>query len=446
MSTQPTTRSRRRPRAVASCAAAIILSLGLLATATACTSTSRTTAAVEVGDSPGSSSNRGSSPLTTRSIHRATSSTSPRKGHFSDPYPLSGSVTAGGPKQLVFSGTFSEILTCRGILRPGCFTASDIAVAFNSNLQQQMRKAGVSPRGTKAHHIYRNANGSWDMVFASEIDRGNTRWNVIFHAHADHSTSKTVPTHWTGDSVLVGSLSKSDAANYDGKLVRDGGHLYLVYEGALATKPQIYGVVAQPMLSPSRPARQHPITLLAPSRSDGGLNSENRFSPAQKSGFKIVETGNIVKVNGKYVMVYAVGAFDRPDYKIGVAYSDSLIPAHHGQYRKVTMQDTDGIWGQRGHQEVRYLLQSQKKNWPNYAAAAVQAPGVGSLITQNGHWYLFFAGYSTTEKPSTETGKFTASHRQPYYMPIDLALPLHESVAAATPKQLAAWITPTRQS
>ena len=126
-------------------------------------------------------------------------------------------------------------------------------------------------------------------------------------------------------------------------------------------------------------------------------------------GFRLVEVGNIIKVDGKYLMLYSVGSYKSPVYKIGVAWSGTFLPPHGATYRKVTMPDPKGVWGSRSEQEVDYLLQSRLPNWPNCAGDTVRAPGVGSLVECDGNWYLFFAGYGPKEKPSGPSHTFNAS-------------------------------------
>jgi hypothetical protein len=383
----------------------------------------------------------GTSRATPSGIQRATTAGSARDGHFSDPYPLSGSTSAGGPPTLTFTGTFDEIITCTQPVRPGCFTPSDITVAFDPGLQARIDTAGSAVHSTKAHHVYHRGDGSWDMVLTSEITKAGQTWNVIFHARPTTATSDPVPRAWTVDTVLSGALDHPGAADYDGKLYDDGpGGLYLVYSGALSSDPPVFGVVAERLLDAAHPSSDPPVTLLAPDTGDRALNSENRFGVDQQGGFKLTETGNITKLGDKYVMVYAVGAFDRPDYKIGIAWSDTLLPTATAGWRKIRLPDPTGVWGQPGRDEVRYLLQAQLPGWPGYVAADVRAPGVGSLVQADDRWYLFFAGYCPDE-PLGADGTYAAAHRQPYYVPVTVDVPATPTVTAATDAQLASWIT-----
>ncbi|GHJ41538.1 hypothetical protein [Streptomyces sp. TS71-3] len=365
-------------------------------------------------------------------------------GYFSDPYPLDTSSTSS----VAFSGTFKEIITCKGGVTSGCFSPAPISVAFDAALAARVKEHGLDVRSTKAHHITRMSDGHWEMVLSSEVvPHGRPRsdhWNLIMHAHpAQQTGTDTAPEHWVADSVLVGSLDHSEPANYDGKYFEDGGRLYLLYSKSISTDPTRFGIGAQRLDTPSRPADSEPVMLLDPSPSGAaGLASENYFGVGQKNGFRLVETGNVFKIDGKYVMVYSVGSYQRPTYKIGVAYSDTFLPGDGGTYRKIHRTDAKGVWGRPGADEVDYLLQAQKPSWPHYVRDQVQAPGVGSLIENDHTWYLFFAGYDPSEKPQGDDQTFAASHRAPYFLPVHVRISDDTSVAQASDRELASWIAP----
>ncbi|MFT4085354.1 MAG: hypothetical protein QM638_22465 [Nocardioides sp.] len=372
-------------------------------------------------------------------ISRATSSESTRQGHFSDPYPLQ----TPSSSRLAFSGTFEETITCTGRIRPGCFKPASLHVGLTTALRARISAHGLTVLATKAHHITRTAHG-WQMVVtASVAPKGSGRsgrWNLIMHAHPRRQTA-AAPRSWVVDSLLVGSLAHRTAATYDGKYVQDGGRLYLLYSRALSTSPTRFGIAALRMRTPAEPADTKPVTLLRPAPGRG-LNSENYVGAAAGGGMRLVETGNVFKIHGVYVMSYSVGSYRRPAYKIGLAYSSTFLPAHGRTYRKVHLTDTDGVWGRAGANEVDYLLQSQKSRWPHYARSSVKAPGVGSLARQRGRWYLFFAGYDPAEKHDGENHTFTASHRQPYYLRVRVRIPKHARVAKASDRALRSWVRP----
>ena len=209
-------------------------------------------------------------------------------------------------------------------------------------------------------------------------------------------------TSWAVDGELVGSIPKVgqkaaeivyDYANYAGKLVQDqpGEPIYLVYVGQLSGESN--GIVAQPMLNAyTADTSNPPITLLSPKPV---FNSEYRDGT---SGLQLIETGNIVKVNQTWALLYTVGDYQTNDYKIGIAYSDALT----GPFKKVLAQDINDVWGDSVHtgaalnNEIVYLLQNQKPNWFNFTSQ-VEAPGVPTILSEpvGGQvlYFLTFAGY-----------------------------------------------------
>lgn len=367
-----------------------------------------------------------------------------RDGHFADPYPIRRTTSAVPP---TLAGTFKELLTCTGPLRARCYRPSAIHVSLDGSLLGRLRREGLRLDSTKAHHPFQLPDGSWHMVFTVEVSDPSRpkdkHWNVIVHGRpVGAATVGGVPTRWVGDSVLAGSLTRRGEGNYNGKYFEASGHLYLLYQKQISSSPKRFGIVAQRLRSPHKRADVHAVTLLQPTTARGGFASENYFGPDQSSNFKLVETANITKINGKYVMVYSVGAFNRPDYKIGLAYSDTFLPRHGATYRRILTTDATGVWGEPGHAEVRYLLQSEKPAWPNYAAGAVQAPGVGSIVPTGKTWSLFLAGYDPSEHPEGPKHTFTASHRRTFFLPLEVTVPADRSVAEATDRELATWIKP----
>jgi hypothetical protein len=207
------------------------------------------------------------------------------------------------------------------------------------------------------------------------------------------------------------------------------------------------GIVAQQMESPKKLAAGAPTVLLAPSNGNGGFNSEyfHTIPPAGDS-FKLIETGNITKIADKYVMTYSAGDFEQRDYKTGLAFSDTFLPENGGQYRKILQEDTAGVWGQPEHLEVRYLLQSQKAEWPNYVADQVIGPGVPSIVQEpTGRFLLFFDGFQPGDTPAAKSDSnpldIAPMERRPFYLPLYVNVPETGSVSAATDRELASWIT-----
>ncbi|KAH8746766.1 hypothetical protein F5883DRAFT_653867 [Diaporthe sp. PMI_573] len=126
------------------------------------------------------------------------------------------------------------------------------------------------------------------------------------------------------------------------------GKLYLVYQKQISKPPKRDGVFAWPLKDPITLATDNATLLLGP---DEGLNSENYHNHSDNT-FKLIETGNIRAINGKFLMAYSVGAYNRPTYKLAVAYSDTFLPKNGQQYRKVMKENPDELWGSKSQKEV----------------------------------------------------------------------------------------------
>lgn len=313
-----------------------------------------------------------------------------QEGYFSDPYPIHFAPKIQDSEPLTFSGTTQNLLICPGAVRPECFRKTKIEVNYDA-LKQQAHEVNTKIASIAAIHPYQNQRGEWDMVLAVKVEsqvvdtntnaKRDQAWTVIAHATPiDHS--RPVPTSWKADKLLVGSFTTNQDANYNGRYFEDDGKLCLIYSKRLSapTEPARDGIVAQLMQSPTELANEPPVTLLRPNEGADSLNSELYFE--NEADFKLVETGNITKINGKYAMAYSVGAYNKTNYKLGIAWSDTFLPRSSSFYRKVLVPDPGGVWGNR-KPEVKYLLQSQKPNWPNYVAGKVVAPGVPSIEDKN---------------------------------------------------------------
>ncbi|MFT4510451.1 hypothetical protein [Caballeronia sp. 15711] len=374
-------------------------------------------------------------------------------GYFGDPYPIHSSQPSATAPQS-YSGTTTQVLQCTPPITPGCFTSADLQFKYDSSLTSAVSAAGNAFGDTINHNIYQTLDGVWHMVitlYVHPLGAQNPHWTVIAHASpADNTPASTPPSSWIVDKLLVGSLATSDFANYDGKYFEDGNTLYLVYSKRLVSSPVEYdGIVAQAMTSATAPASSDPVTLLAPDRGAASLNSEYfHTKPPAGDTFKLIETGNITKINGKYVMAYSAGDYQQISYKSGVAYSDTFLPQPGQSYRKVYQQDTAGVWGQPNHPEVRYLLQSQQSQWPNYVAAQVLAAGVPAIIEQpNGQYLMSFDAFLPSDAPQAPESPnnpldIEADHRRPFYLPLNVSVPANVGVSSATDAQLATWITP----
>jgi hypothetical protein len=202
------------------------------------------------------------------------------------------------------------------------------------------------------------------------------------------------------------------------------------------------GVVAQLMTSATQPSSDDPTVLLPPeTNSDGGYNSELLECQSDTDHFKLIETGNIAVVAGKYVMAYSTGSYNTPCYKAGIAWSDSLL----GPYKKVLQSDPNNVWQNPAPEpEVLYLLQALQPAWPNYVKATVQGPGVPSLVQYPaGTWNLYFAGYDPSVP--VNAGVYDAQLRQPYVLRLHVAIPAGATVAATSNEGLSSWITAATQ-
>jgi len=373
-------------------------------------------------------------------------------GYFGDPYPIHLAPRQQPLLPQYLSGTTPEIMQCKRPIKPGCFSPSPVKVRPDETILKTVSGAGNEIFDMINRNIYQTLDGSWHMAVTLWVEKASdhsARWTVIAHAHPEEdSESITPPTSWIADQILVGSLATKDFANYDGKYFENDDVLYLLYSKRLISTPVAHdGIVAQEMESPKRLAAKMSVTLLAPSNVNKGFNSEyfhtNR-SPGDS--FKLIETGNITKIAGKYVMTYSAGDFEQLDYKTGLAFSDTFLPDKGDQYRRILQEDTKDVWGQPGHLEVRYLLQSQKADWPNYIADQVIGPGVPSIVQEpSGRFLLFFDGFKPgdTHHPKGDPDKqdLVPKDRRTFYLPLHVNVPENLSVGAATEQELASWIT-----
>ena len=372
-----------------------------------------------------------------------TAAAQPPTGYFVDPYPvhLAGFVNTHGLQ--FFSGTTREILGCPAVIDANCQSISPITVTPGV-LDGQAAAKGSKLTTYDNLNIYQDAAGALHMAVTYYVTNPNfpniDNWTVIVHAHP---VNPQLPTNWVADTLLVGSFSEPAKANYDGKYFVDGGTVYLVYSKNLSGAPATHdGIVAQQMLSFTQPAASQPTTLLQPDDVNGGFNSEYFFTNHANNAFKLVETGNITEINGKYAMAYSTGAYNETDYKTGVAWSDTFLPEPGASYKRALKLDAAGVWGQPDHYEVQYLLQAQIKSWPNYVAGQVQAPGVPSIMQDGtGAYRLFFAGYAPTVKPQAG-GTFDGNYRQPYFIHLNVSIPAGATVTGTSNEELANWLTP----
>jgi hypothetical protein len=364
-------------------------------------------------------------------------------GYFQDPYPVQ-KAPANSPDIQLISGTTPALLSGAYPLQPQGFQAQTVAINRDP-LQPEIDQAGSTFTNYQNLDMFQTSSGQWHMVLAIGVIKTGAPhyWTVVVHAHPDVAAKPGLaPTQWTADTVLSGSFSKFVNGNYDCKYFEDKGQLYLVYVENLKANPVRNGIVIQPMLSPTKPAPVGPTLLLQPNEHHGGFNSELYANTTAK----IIEVANLKFINNKYALAYSTGAYQTAGYKAGVAWSDTLLPEPGRTYRKVLMKDTQGVWGNPGHQEVRYLLQSQEVDWPNYCGDQVIGPGVPSLNqSPGGSWYLFFGGFAPNDTPPIGGGAFQASHRRPFYLGLKVNVPAAARVDSVSDAELASWITPETQ-
>ena len=244
-------------------------------------------------------------------------------------------------------------------------------------------------------------------------------------------------TKWVlASEIVCGPDPNASSAGYDLEAVRDeDGTIYLLYVGGVPGR-QGGRIMAQRMLDPYQVDRSFtPRPIMSPE----GYRSEDR-NPGY---IQLVEGPRIAKMGGKYVLTYSVGDFRDYEgvpnnYKIGVAYSDVLIPPPGEEYRKPLIVDPDNVWGNmrwegvREQAEVCYLMQSEVGSWPNYCAEWVRGPGHGSVVTVDGRPRLFFHGY-----PVGDAKREYASARWDWTLPlvvdIDEAKPMAEWLRVVLP-------------
>jgi hypothetical protein len=371
------------------------------------------------------------------------------QGYFQDPYPIHTLTTSSASGLPTFSGTTQSLLSCPTQIQPTCFTSTTVTVSHGIYDNGTLATTYTSNiKNLENLNIYQDNTGAWQMAVTAHFIslkpvNPPSPWNVIFHA-SPTSSGSGVPTSWVLDSVLIGDPGISATENYDGKYFEDSGTLYLLYSATLVHGVAT-GIVAQPMLSASVVDHNAaPVALLGPETLNGGYNSEIfNANSTTNPGLKLIETGNVAKIQGKYVMTYSDGSYNLPDYKSGIAWSDSFLPTSGTYYTRVQKIDTAGVWGQLNHAEVQYLLQAQMPQWPNYVADQVLAPGVPAIVSDaSGNYYLTFAGYDPSDAPTDSSNDYLGAKRRPYYIKLQVQIPTNTTVGATSPLSLTSWIQP----
>jgi hypothetical protein len=230
--------------------------------------------------------------------------------------------------------------------------------------------------------------GDYRTVIAAFVPRDGERWKP----------GKPV-TRWRLARVMVGDADRGDCGYYESKVLREAdGTRHLMYVARVGRDNHI---VARRMRSPTEldPSAK-PRLLLRPS----GYPSEDRNGPG---GMQLVEGPSIARLDGKFVLLYSVGDFRLNNYKLGMAFSDTLIPPEGQPYRtfKIPLAARGSLGGPVG-EEIAYLLQSEHPDRPNYIGSAVVGPGLGSVIDVDGRPWLFFHGYKPDDRERRPQNRF----------------------------------------
>lgn len=256
---------------------------------------------------------------------------------------------------------------------------------MNLDLNEGYLRSYFGDDSLVAKHIwgfvpYKHTDGTWHAYASIHVGSYHT---FVCHFTPDGQGEWPV-TNWLLDKVLVGSLSM---LAYESKVYSDASGLYLIYAETQGDGDN--HIMAQKLIDPDKVDNSFtPRAILSPE----GLNSEYRNGT---SGMQIVEGPNIVYVatpeGSKFVMLYAVGDYAGSNYKLGVAYSDVLIPSAGQQYTKPKIYDSQNVWGNATpRSEVVYTLQTQIAAWPNYYESLFNGPGLGNLIQYHGNYYIVF--------------------------------------------------------
>jgi hypothetical protein len=232
---------------------------------------------------------------------------------------------------------------------------------------------------------YKHQGGSWHAYASIHVGGYKT-----FVCHFTPQSGESWPvTDWRLDKVMVGSPSNSA---YESKVYSDASGLYLIYVASPGDGNN--HIMAQRLLDPETIDNSFKArAILSPQ----GLRSEDRNRPGS---MQILEGPNISHVvtpnESKYVIFYSVGDFARNNYKLGVAYSDVLIPSEGMQYQKPKVDDKSNVWlNHSPKNEVVYTLQTQVAGWFNYAGTLLKGPGLGNLVEYKDNYYVVFHAHNT---------------------------------------------------
>ena len=232
-------------------------------------------------------------------------------------------------------------------------------------------------------------------------------------------------TQWRFKRLIAGDPDRGNWSCYESKILRDAdGSRHLMY---VARQGRDNVILAHRLKSWSElDESATPRVLLRPE----GFRSEDRNGPGS---MQLVEGPGIFPWRDRFVLLYSVGDYARENYKLGMAFSGTLIPPPGRSYEKVRRPDPGRVWGESRHpDEIVYLLQSEKPDWPNYSGRAVIGPGLGSVVVIDGTPWLFFHGYRPEDRERRPENRFV--FRAPLTMEIDRGPPRPDWLRARLPE------------
>ena len=259
-------------------------------------------------------------------------------------------------------------------------------------LRSHFKSPEITPHGIWGFTPYRHKDGGWHAYASISVGNFNT-----FICHFRPLSSTWPITQWRLDKVMIGTPT---GHTYETKVYADDTGGYLFYVDQLPDGNN--HIMVRKLRGPDELVESFaPRPVLSPE----GLASEYRNG---NSGIQICEGPNITRISGKYAMLYSVGDFAGKNYKLGVAYSDTLVPPAGKQYVKLKAADPTGIWGNPGNPaEVVYLLQTEKEAWPNYHANRIIGPGLGNLVGFKQQGYLVFHAHDIGNASGNGNGRWT---------------------------------------
>lgn len=259
-------------------------------------------------------------------------------------------------------------------------------------LRSYFKNPGITPHGIWGFVPYRHKDGGWHAYASISVGNFNT-----FICHFKPITTTWPITRWQLDKVMIGTPT---GHTYESKVYSDttGGYLFYVDQLPDGNNHIMVRKLRAPDVIDEAFA---PRPVLSPE----GLASEYRNG---NSGVQICEGPNIARIAGKYAILYSVGDFAAKNYKLGVAYSDTLVPPAGKQYLKPKTADSAGVWGNPGNPaEVVYLLQTEKEAWPNYYADKITGPGLGNLVGFKQQGHLVFHAHDAGNTSGNGSGRWT---------------------------------------